>query len=547
MRNAMWRILRPTLSMALLTMICLVMIGCGKKESKPEQQALNKVESAFLWASQEAKVPARMMLAAAYVESRLSPEKSVVTYDIPDAPTDAQKKKTVMLSNSAFNVPLAALGLQDNPDAGKLDVQVRSYAAWVKGELDKKDIHLPANPGSTDDKFHWIWELAALHRQTKAQKQNVSITFSKEMIAVLNDGFIWQDPTNGEILRFTKENPKIELKDMSAANQKTLEYSKGRGSDADAWAYYFPMTNVPDAKIENKPTHIEVIHCPLGLSACLEMQNQNSFSEVKLGAHYVIPQDGSQIDHALQLAKYDKPVVVTDSKGEAKVVTDAVVIMLVGNSGRVLEGSRNPALPNWFSNDQLELMGNIIGEVCGSLESEWQVSRDECMKIGGEKGVRFHYAKGKDGYRWGDIPDFDEAIFGSYLKNPDSQHDGVAFEFNGNNKEFKAGAIQLSLSFQPRAKLIEIERLVRCPADQRLIWVRLDMKDVRSIKKKTFEENIFDAGPNGNGNQFLRAMVYADGDELVGWAIEQIFLRDFEVPKKDAGDVPVKTVAPKGC
>ncbi len=543
MKKAMSQLVLLVLTMGFAISLAITIQSCGFKKSKssPGGPIGNKVENAFLLASQEAGIPARLMLAVAYLESRMVPDKSTARYELSDELGTVDK--TIMLSDSAFNIPVSAMGLPDDVEGRTLEKQTKAYAVWVRDQLKAKRISLPPNPVTADEKFSWIWELADIHRTSKSQRQNVNIIFAKELIAVLNDGFIWQNPKDDETLHFAKESPPIKIEELSSANQQLL---KPDTVPADiSLAYYYPLASVQDTTIENVPTHIEVIHCPLTLSACLEIQDKSPFSEVRLGAHYVIPQDFKHVDRLLQLVRHEKPVMTINERGEEDVVKDAIILMLVGNSGRFIDGIRNPVDPTWMTSTQLEWAAKAINELCTLLEGKKLVDRAECMSVGGEKGVRFHAQTGRSGYKWGDVSDYDELIVKGYLDNPGGLRGSTVFEFSEEKHEYAAGNVAFDVLFQPRVKLVQVQRLVRCP-DKRLVWALIQSDPVRSVTKKSYQISIYDSGPNGNGNHFVRSLVMAD-KELLGWAVDKIYLKNFEGSKDDESEPGDETLAPQYC
>jgi hypothetical protein len=285
------------------------------------------------------------------------------------------------------------------------------------------------------------------------------------------------------------------------------------------------------------------------LSACLELQDGGTDNDdyVHLAAHYIVPSDGANDDQlsnlaAIQVATHEDVVTLTNKLGEHQPVDDAIVVMLTGDSGRVVDGKRDPALPIWFNDAQLRHMGQVINDVCTRLAQSdpEHVSRDKCLATSGDDGVQFRHQDMAEEYRWGDIPDFDPTIFRAYVAAPGGLGTEVAFEFAGDRKRFNKGeAIPLTVLFNATVKSVELERLVRCDNGQ-VTWKGVANLDVRGEKKLTFKDTRFDSGPNRNGEQFYRARVYGKDGTLIGWRIERVVLSSFE---KDVVTVPNSTCA----
>jgi len=521
---------------AVLATASMALAGCGsKKRGGGGGVAVGPLEAAFNSASLESGVPVRMLLAVAWVESRIAPTRSSSMYVNTDDGSEVQALKGIKLSQTAFGLSAATLQLQGNPLAGDLGTQAKAYAALLAARV--AELKLPRNPATAEEKSRWIWEIAQLHREGISGRRNVRVVFARELMRALNEGFIWQDNATGETLRLAKEAPELKIGDFPSDRQALLQLDTLR-SDVDR-AIYFPLAVPAGRRLENTPTHIQVLHCPLTLSACLDMQNATEGEDARLGAHYIIPEDDMISDRALQVARHDDVVMTTTESGQFVNVQDAIVIMLTGNSGRYVSGVRSPAIPTWLSNRQLKLMGWIIDDVCARLAEEGQVVREQCVSMKGPGSVVFRRQQGES-YRWGDIADFDETIFAAYLTNPGGLQGETAFDFPGGRRQYAAGEqIPLKLLFQPRARLVEIERLVRCP-DQRVVWAPLMTQPVRAVTQLQVDNTrLYDSGPNGNGDQFFRARVYGDSEAMLGWSIDRVYLQNF--------DKTTPVVPPKYC
>jgi hypothetical protein len=543
--------------------LSLVGWGCGKKagSSGGGGAKVGQVEAAFNAAAHATGVPVRFLMASAYLESRLSPENATAHY-VSTNGEGAPISRGTSLTQTAFGLTYETLGLDATKAASAtLEIQIEAYAKYVAAQT--QGLNLAASPHTDEDKYYWVANLADLHRSGfkrdgQSERRNIQVVFAHELLQILNEGFVWQDPNNGEKLELTKESPKLDIAHFPADGQKWFGLTEDAGQIFTA--AYVPLVTVPSGDLENHPKRVEVIHCPLSLSACLELQNGmgDQDDEVHLAAHYVIPNEDSLTDtddgapqapifskKVLQVANQKEVVILTDKLGVHQPVDDAVVVMLTGNSGRLVNGTRDPALPNWFNDQQLRSMGQVINDVCTLLAQNdpANVSRDQCMATSGDNGVQFRHQDSAEEYRWGDIPDFDPTIFQAYLASPGGLGTEVAFQFAGGKKRFNKGeAIPLTILFNSTVKTVELERLVRCQNGQ-TAWAVVSNQDIRGDKKLAIVEHRFDAGPNRNGEQFYRAKVYGMDGTLIGWSIDRVVLATFD---KDPVLVPNSTCAANG-
>lgn len=505
----------------------LTLSACGNKPKGGGGGGapVGKVESAFLKAASENKIPARVLMATAYLESQLIPQMALANY--VSIGSDEPTARGTLVTETAFALTYAKLGL--DPAAAEsqtLEAQIAAYAKWLRAEIDGKGLTLNENPRDRDDLFHWIQTISKVQRNSLEGRQNVQILFAKELIDILNKGFTWQDPRNGETLRLQPEQREIKFSEFSQNGQNFFNLTELQGRFFGAT--YLPLATVASSDFVNKPRRVEVIHCPLSLSGCLELQTRNEESDVHLAAHYVIPQDKSIFSEIIQVADHHEAVVVTNSTGEDVPVTDAIVVMLVGNSGRNISGKRMPANPTWFTYYQLDMMRYAIDKICDNLVSKpadgVTVNRDECIAPEGDNGVRFRQQGASEEYRWGDIADFDKTIFEAYFRNRSGLQESVAFEFPNKNRQFQAGGnIPLVMHVGPSAHNLEVERLTRCH-NGTVVWETIRNRQVLGETKVTLNEILHDAGPNGNGQQFFRMRVYGRDGLLTGWAVDQVFL-----------------------
>lgn len=495
--------------------------GCGeKRESKGgQEQATGETQQLFVNAAIRHQIPARFLLSVAFLESNLTPQRSSVKYQ------DQSHSLGIALGETAFGLSYSTLGLPEDKASEDLETQIDAYARLIKSKMMEKNITLSSNPNSIEEKFDWIWLLARIHRGGIDSRRNIQVVFALELMEMLNSGYTWQNLTTGEVIELHKESPPIQVENLPTHIQEKLKLFTG-SSDIYS-AQYFELTYQKPNGGENNPDHIEVIHCPFTLSACLEMQN-NIEGSVRLDAHYIIPQDNSIIDKPLQVAQRGRALHLTDSQGSPRLVKDAIIVMLVGESGRYIEGVRIKAQPTWFTKYQLNQMGTIIRNLCPIMkEQNPSVEIETCVKPGQEGGVVFTHQGQSEVFQWADIPDYYEGIFWPYIENPDSHEGGLSIQFNAPNKIFRAEErIDLKLHFSKEVAKILIQQAERCP-DQKLIWTVLEKRRVRSTTSANFGFTLYYQGPNGNGEQFLRALAYDIKGNLLGWALQDIVLTDY--------------------
>ncbi len=542
------RALTPPLRVVLgLTLFAAPFLAsCGTKPKGGGGDAngarIGRAEKAFRDAAHTSKVPIRFLMALGYLESRLAPERATANYQTsPDAGGGAEPMavRGTAMTETAFGMSFAQLGLDPaKAQSGVLEVQIEAYARMIGGFVSSQGLGLAASPKTPEDKFAWIENLANLHREKLPDRRNVQAIFARELIRTLNEGFIWQDPRSGEKLELTPEKPPLDPASFPENGRAWFDLKADEGQIPGST--YFRLVTVPTGEFENHPRRIEVIHCPLTLSACLELQSgvEDDDERVHMAAHYVVPPNGDVFKGVIQVARHKDVVVVTDKLGQHKPVDDAIVVMLVGNSGRIVDGKRVPALPDWFTDEQLRRLGQVVGDVCARIVADYpgEVAREQCLSTTGDLGVQFRRQATAEEYRWGDVPDYDATIFDAYVKSPGGLGTEAAFEFKKNKRRFKKGEpIPLTVLFNSTVKTAKVERLARC-TDGKVIWEPVETQDVRGEKKVTFTDKRYDSGPNRNGDQFYRARVYAGDSHLIGWAIARVVLANFEPEAKFAAD-----------
>lgn len=520
-----------------LAVVFLMALACGgKKSHTPPPPAVGEIQFAFTNAAQTIRVPDRYLKAIGYLESRLTTTPASAKY-----PKRSVSDKSL---SSAFGVELSQLSFTNEEDKLKLNAQISAYALWVAKKLEDAGVlaNLPASPVTPDEKYLWLWELSNIQRNSdKTNQRNLAAIYYRELIEILNAGFVWQSPENGETLILDPERPPLKIEDLEEQNAKTLRLIKTNVEDIRGIAEYYTLPSSNRFKVGNNPTHIKVIHCPLSLSACLALQaNSPEGDSLNLGAHYVIPaqffDDDTGVRSAMQIAKHDEIVYLTDEAGIARPVRDAVVIMLSGFSGRMVDSVYSSINPKWYSDDQLNNLGLVVNGICEWMQFSKKIQTEECIDINNEKhGIRFQFQQSGKALRWGDIADFgyspsDHKIFYAYLENYNGLLGEAVINLPPNRKIYNAGeAISLTVQFQNRVREMHLEQLKRC-RDGRLIWVPIRIEPVRDATKHIVTLNLFSSGPDANGAHYFRTKVFSssDNEDLLGWDIAEIYLKNYE-------------------
>ncbi len=528
---------RKLKAISIMGIMVLSVLGCGGQggENKKASRSNGKIRNAFIDASRTYLIPERILLAASYLESRINPDPASVMYLNPSSGEEIEKKG-LDLAGSAFGLSLTKMGYTeaDTPDLAK---QIEIYSVYIRSELDKLGVNLSSNPQGSQEKYEWVWLLSQFHRKGESGRRNIRIFFTTEIISILNNGFIWQDPKTGEVIELKKERTPIDIATLQQDSQDSM-----RLTDEEAQIIGARYIHLPNGQPQgsNEPQGIKVIHCPLSISACLELQvPSETENSVRLRAHYIIPDEFDFAGKPLQVSNHGRSVIVTNSDGSPQEINDSIVIMLVGQSGRYIDGERVAADPSWYSDEQLRALGRVVDGVCWQIGRDYGADSEKCRSIHGDGAVEFSVQSGDEDFIWGNIPDFDETIFGAYIENPVGLTAELAFDFPSSRRTFKSGElIDFDVVFAPTVKLIQVERLVRC-SNNRVIWANMRTHEVRSKRKKDIKVALYNAGPNGNGTQFFRTMAYGSTNELLGWSVESIYLENFDA---DAPAVP-----PKAC
>ena len=519
--------------LVILTAFLSLTMSCGSEESKKSGQTMDLGPTAleFQRVAETHNIPKRLLLAIAMMESDITPTPSSAKYQ------DRSKALGLALGETAFGLTKAKLMLPDAPSSNELIPQLEAYARLIEARKDELGLSLSANPKTIEEKFDWIWLLARIHRGGLESRRNIQVVFALELMDFLNYGYTWQSLKTGEIVELGKENPPYDPSNFPAQIRNNLKLFTA-ASDIFT-ADYFELTYQRTSDKRNKPRNLRIIHCPFSLSACLEMQNPIEESDgIRLNAHYILPQNDEVVDKPLQVYQHSQVILLTNNQGIPESIQDSIVVMLAGPSGRYIEGKRKRAKPDWISKWQLKQMGSIIRNLCPMIQDENpDIKIEECINPESPKGVQFRHQGMSDEFQWGDIADFDPSIFWPHIARPDALEGNIKMELNSTTPQYKATEeIFLKVETTSEAAQIVIEQAQRCP-DEKLVWTVMQNRRVKAVRSSTFKFTLYDPGPNGNGEHYIRAMVYNLKGDLLGWAVQNIVLTDY--PKEVPGPGPM--------
>lgn len=503
------------LSLALVAQLT----ACGKGSSdNSAPPVLPPIQQALATTSTSERIPADILASILWKESGLSASASTTLYG------GSNTALGPTLSETAMGLSRETLGLDDSLESSTIPVQMAAYGKWLRAGLDAQNLALPTDIIRPDDVYDWAWNIARLHYPDSSSPKNLQILFALELIETLNEGFIWQDPSSEERLELRKRTPKLEISSFSAPIQSNLQFDS-RASEILA-ADYLQLTYYNESNMLNRPRRIEIIHCPFTVSACLGNQ-LDAKNPAPLQAHYLIPTDYTMLPRPVKVLPHSTPLRRLNEKGEVQNVTDAVVIMLVGNSGRYINGERTQVNPSWYTKEQLSDLGKVIIGLCQALPRENPAfSAADCSTIG--KGIVFMDANRHQNFQLGDIPDFEASIFESLVLNPGNINGAVNAALPGNARTFAAGAsVPVEFTFIKGTARLEVQKLERCSSGK-TVWVAKATEQLRGVDRKTIDIVLYDDGPNNNGQQFIRAMAYAADGSFMNWSNIDYFLTGYE-------------------
>jgi hypothetical protein len=514
-----------------LTVSCTILTHCGARPgSSDAAPPVGKIEQAFAHASTNSGIPVRVLMAIGFLESRLQTQSQSALYANGHS---AAIDSTVGYGQSAFGLALPTQHLQAASSANnssELVTQIEAYGLMLKDRLKPTGT---ANSTTSAEKMSTILQLAAVHRGDGQQNRKVWSIFAMEVMNVLNQGFATTDLTTGEKITLEKESTPMRVDDMPANYQQDLAlYPVAAEIRA---ARFFDIAAPADSLGTNKPDHIEVIHCPFSFSACLQLQASQYDSTSSLGTHYIVATENDHVLGTLQVARHNEPVTLLNRDGTNDVVTNRIVIMLTGVSGVYQNGIRRVANPLWINDTQLNNLGLVVPQICTRMQRDFGINESICRSPGaGPNSIQFRVSNTAN-YHWGDVPDFDPMIFWPYFVPGSGVFGNTTLTQESPTTTVSAEtAYNIVAQFKPNTKRIALERLVRCAADNHVVWESIETTPVRNLSSYSFQLKWNDAGVNGNGEQYYRIKAMGDNNQFLGWGQTRILLDKFE--KSPSGD-----------
>lgn len=456
--------------------------SCGPdEEEKPPAPKSSSIELAFTNASSKHKIWQKLLFTIAYLSSK-----------IEHYPQSEAGEDNLPITETIFGLKAETLGI---PTDSSIPDQIEAYSSWL--EQDKKIIELETNPEDSNQRVDWIWKLAGRHFPNSRELQ---VVLTLELIDLMNEGFTWYDP---ELDQHHKVNPEptIQIEDLSPEYRSVLSRRLGLSEAAPAASFLPIVRNSPG---QATPNSVLISHCPFTLSLCLKLQTMSIHP-----AHYIIPPSPDHARESFQIRYHQEPITTDQTD-------NAVVVMLTGYSGRIVDGVREAVNPLWLTKWQLEQMGQLTYLVCRELSRNPNVHLDSCLTVTGTgSGVHFLKHPQDEPYRFNQLADFSELIFSAYINGKGNAAGDAALQLPTSPVQPNQ-AVNISASVLKEARLLQLERLVRCGKND-LRWIRQN-SELTTNGSVQITKAYDDPGPNFDGHQFLRITAFdATGTRLLGW------------------------------
>lgn len=502
--------------------IFMVFLACneskkGNDASQPENRTVNSLKAI----AGNHKVPFDFILAVAILESNLNP--------VPQGLIYTGTRIQLPTAQSAFGHSFRFLGLENDPNNDKINVQMEAFIVKFNSFLAERSIKLPHNPGNLRDRFQWIWELAQFQRSGDLVHNNTRKIFTKELINILNGHHYLPIASTTDYLTQTPQSPKIDIDQIPEIQTNlNLSYSLAEITGAR----YFENDNTPST-IKNKPTHVKIVHCPKSISSCLEIFKLNSdFQMGKISGHYIIPQDKSIFEKPIQITYHDLPILKTASDGVLKIQDDAITIILTGKSGHYVEGKRELADPTWFKDYQLKQLGALLDQICKKIHSVTSnpSAYNECKTPSDESiyRPRFYLRNSNEEYKWGQIPDFNKSIVWGYLIDPTLSTQDLYLKHISNNQIYDAyKEIEIKSNLPLGTKILQIDISGRCE-NNHLVWQIVQRNAVNNLNEYSAKFKLYGKGPNNNGDHFVRFLASDMNGKLLAWNTTKLTISNYD-------------------
>ena len=123
----------------------LFFVSCGDSgdKHKGSKGPDSPVEQAFLEGGAKYGIPPRLMMAVAYLESRMNPRKAFTLY--------GEEEKGPVIGQTAFGISRQDLGVVEGADGDSFKIQIAAYGQWLAEKF--KGLELPKDPASSEEKY----------------------------------------------------------------------------------------------------------------------------------------------------------------------------------------------------------------------------------------------------------------------------------------------------------------------------------------------------------------------------------------------------------
>src|SRR5947209_4509850 len=136
--------LKPSKVLLFLSFLLSFTNSCDSAQHEDENvPSFGKIETAFRAAASENNIPLRIVMGVAYLQSKINPQKMSSVYVNTLDPKD-QREKSIQPGQTAFGLPRASLGLENNDSADNLVNQIKAYGKFIGGKT--KSLKFPADP-----------------------------------------------------------------------------------------------------------------------------------------------------------------------------------------------------------------------------------------------------------------------------------------------------------------------------------------------------------------------------------------------------------------
>lgn len=519
--------------LSFVVVLSLLIASCGGQRGVGgSDKAGGKIQEAFETGSRTYSVPSEVIRAAGYLESRFY----IKNPSSPSGPSMTLSQVEPEIGYSAFGIPLASLNLdlsRSEADEFELPQQILMYASQLE-RLSRKD-NLSKSISTQEDAVKWALSLARLHRPSNLGQRNLETLFAREILTLMKSGFSTIDPVTSEPIVLEPSSINLDLTAFPSQLRNLLEFDTFYVGDIRE-SFLFSAQSLPLASPANKPKSIQVVHCPLSISACINQMNSVSSTKSGLQAHYIIPNSQELSPGVLQFARHAESVQVRLPDDSNEKVQDRIIVMVAGLSGRYSGGQRFYSEPTWTTEYQVRLLGSAIKNICAALARIDQDSSIRCDDDEIRRRVTLR-AQNQQKYSFGDVVDIDQEMLDLSLSSSSDPTSKVVLALPSDSKSMSVNEpFSASISVPDGTKLVQFSRLVLCQ-NKNVVWESVSKRHIRTSNEVQLNDlQWFDAGPNFTGRQFFRAQAFSETGKLIGWTQDALTYSDFDRTLKSVRD-----------